>query len=188
MNVVIKHSRLVFAEWFENKLDRAEFKVLLKLNSIWFNKFRQYQLEKMTIDNAYEGDIESNSENETSEKQNALRTRYRRRHFRFRRSKPSQIHLYSILNNGKIKSRCLLSNFRSKTKLKFAKFTMNLSLRNKKERPKSNISEIMLSPQYSKDFNLFSIIMTGIDNQKQQDKKPPGQIFFMSDIMPIQSS
>ena len=79
----------MFAEWFENKLDRAEFKVLLKLNSIWFNKFRQYQLEKMTIDNAYEGDNESISENETSEKQNALRTRYRRRHFRFRRSKPS---------------------------------------------------------------------------------------------------
>ena len=86
MNVVIKHSRWVFAEWFENKLDKAEFKAL---NSIRFNRFRQYQLEKMTIDNAYEGDIESNSENETSEKHNMLRTRYKRRLFRFRRSKPS---------------------------------------------------------------------------------------------------
>ena len=76
MDVDIEHSRLEFVEWFEYKLGRAEF-----------NRFRQQQIEKMTIDNAYEGDIESNSENETSEKQNSLRTRYKRRHSRFRQSK-----------------------------------------------------------------------------------------------------
>ena len=81
MDVDIEHSRLEFVEWFEYKLSRAEF-----------NRFRQQQIEKMTIDNAYEGDIESNSENETFEKQNSSRTRYKRRHLRFRRSKHSELH------------------------------------------------------------------------------------------------
>ena len=84
MDVDIEHSRLEFDEWFEYKLDRAEF-----------NRFRQQQIEKMTIDNAYEGDIESNSENETSEKQNSSRTRYKRRRLRFRRSKHSELHFNS---------------------------------------------------------------------------------------------
>ena len=84
MDVDIEHSRLEFVEWFEYKLSRAEF-----------NRFRQQQIEKMTIDNAYEGDIESNSENETFEKQNSSRTRYKRRHLRFRRSKHSELHFNS---------------------------------------------------------------------------------------------
>ena len=84
MDVDIEHSRLEFVEGFEYKLGRAEF-----------NRFRQQQIEKMTIDNAYEGDIESNSENETSEKQNSSRTRYKRRRLRFRRSKHSELHFHS---------------------------------------------------------------------------------------------
>ena len=85
MNVDIEHSCLESVEWFEYKFGRAEF-----------NRFRQQQIERMTIDNAYEGDIESNSENETSEKQKSSRTRCKRRHLKFRRSKPSELHFKSI--------------------------------------------------------------------------------------------
>ena len=91
MNIVRENSQCVssFAEWSKNKLSKAELEALMKLDSIRFNIIRQQQLERMTIDNAYEGDIESNSENETSEKHNSLRTRYKRRHSRFRHSKTS---------------------------------------------------------------------------------------------------
>ena len=89
MNIVRENSHCgsSFDEWSNNKLSKAEFEALMKLDSTRFNIIRQQQLERMTIDNAYEGDIESNSENETSEKQNSLRTRYKRRHSRFRQSK-----------------------------------------------------------------------------------------------------
>ena len=89
MNIVREHSRgyPTFTRCFDTKLSKAEFKELMKLDSKRLNRVRQRQLDRMTIDSAYEGDIESCSDMEISEKQNSLRIRYRRRQSKRRRSR-----------------------------------------------------------------------------------------------------
>ena len=89
MNIAREYSGSfpTFAEWFDKKLSKAEFKAVIKLNSFRFNRIRQRQLDRMTIDSAYEGDTESSSEMEISEKRFPLRIRYQQRHSKYRRSK-----------------------------------------------------------------------------------------------------
>ena len=91
MNIVREYSRgyPTFARCFDTKLSKVEFKAVMTLDLIQFNRIRQRQLDRMTTDSAYEGDTESSSEMEISEKHNPLRIRYQRRHSKYRRSRTS---------------------------------------------------------------------------------------------------
>ena len=91
MNIVREYSRgySTFARCFDTRLSKAEFRAAMTLDFIRFNKIRQRQLDRMTTDSAYEGDTESSSEMEISEKQTPLRIRYQGRHSKYRRSRIS---------------------------------------------------------------------------------------------------
>ena len=87
MNTIGENSQFypTFSEWCDKKLSNAELEALKQLDSLRFARIQKQQLERMTVDSAYEGDTESSFETEMFEKQSRLRIRYKRRHSRIKR-------------------------------------------------------------------------------------------------------